>query len=157
LRPIETGAAAASAAVEPSIPFIHRIRVGWADCDPARIAYTGRIPCFALEAIDAWWEHRIGQDWFGLNVDSNLGTPFVHLDVDFRSPVTPRAPLECHVHLVKLGEKSIGFRVRGFQDGTLCFEGSFTSVFVIADNFEPIPIPDHIRGVIAPLVVAAPC
>jgi hypothetical protein len=32
--------------------FTHAIRVGWADCDPARIAYTGRIPYFALEAID---------------------------------------------------------------------------------------------------------
>ena len=31
----------------------HVIRVTWGDCDPARIAYTGRLPVFALEAIDA--------------------------------------------------------------------------------------------------------
>ena len=34
--------------------FVHEIRVGWGDCDPAKIAYTGRLPAFALEAIDAW-------------------------------------------------------------------------------------------------------
>ena len=40
-----------------SPPFVHFVRVGWGDCDPARIAFTGRLAAFALEAIDAWWEH----------------------------------------------------------------------------------------------------
>lgn len=33
-------------------PFVWQRRVGFGDCDPAQIAYTGRIPDFALEAID---------------------------------------------------------------------------------------------------------
>lgn len=135
--------------------FVHRIRVGWADCDPAKIAYTGRIPCFALEAIDAWWEYQIGDDWFRLNLDRNIGTPFVHLDVDFRAPVTPRAPLDCAVTLTRLGEKSVGFSVQGLQDETLCFEGEFVSVFVEADTFRKIPVPDHIRFIIEPFLQTA--
>ena len=71
--------------------FIHEIRVGWGDCDPARIAYTGRLPAFALEAIDAWWEHQLGGDgWYQMELDRGTGTPFVHMSIDFRSPVTPR-------------------------------------------------------------------
>ena len=50
-------------------PFVYKIRVGWADCDPAFIAYTAKIPGFALEAIDAWWEQKIGYGWFQLNID----------------------------------------------------------------------------------------
>jgi len=110
--------------------FRHEIRVGWADCDPARIAFTGRIPYWALEAIDAWWGEVTGVDWYALNVDRGFGTPFVHMDLDFRAPVTPRHALICAVRLEALGNSSIRHRVEGRQDGVLCFEGAFVSVFV---------------------------
>lgn len=135
------------------IPFVHQIRVGWGDCDPAQIAYTGRLPAFALEAIDAWWEEHIAADWFCLNIDQNVGTPFVHLDLDFVSPVTPRHPLMCEVRLRKLGQTSITFQVIGRQNDIDCFNGHFTSVFVISDKFEKQAVPAQIRSVIEPLVI----
>jgi acyl-CoA thioesterase FadM len=135
-------------------PFTHRIRVGWADCDPARIAYTGRIPYFALEAIDAWWAWATGEDWFRMNVDRNLGTPFVHMSLDFRAPVTPRHPLLCTVRLIRLGTSSVRFRVEGFQDGRLCFEGEFVEVFTDAVEHRSIAAPPLIRARIALLVEA---
>lgn len=135
------------------IPFIHRVRVGWADCDPAQIAFTGRIPYFALEAIDAWWAEHAGIDWFSLNIDRNVGTPFVHLDLDFTSPITPRHPLMCEVRLRKLGETSITFQVIGRQDDVDCFTGNFVSVFVVSDQFEKRSAPEDIRLLIEPLVV----
>ncbi|MEP3245874.1 MAG: thioesterase family protein [Sneathiella sp.] len=135
------------------IPFIHTIRVGWADCDPALIAFTGRLPCFALEAIDAWWEEHIGFDWYRLNIDRNVGTPFVHLDLDFKSPVTPRHPLDCEVRLRALGGSSVTFQVIGRQDGIDCFAGSFVSVFVVADAFKSQSAPPDIRSVIEPLII----
>jgi 4-hydroxybenzoyl-CoA thioesterase len=136
-------------------PFTHRIRVGWADCDPARIAYTGRIPYFALEAIDAWWDRAVGEDWFRMNVDRNVGTPFVHLSLDFRAPVTPRHPLDCLVRLIRLGESSVRFRVTGHQDGTLCFEGEFVEVFVAAGTLRKIAAPAPIRAVLERLLAPA--
>lgn len=135
------------------IPFRHKVRVGWADCDPAQIAYTGRIPCFALEAIDAWWDEHTGIDWFKLNVDRNVGTPFVHLDLNFTSPITPRFPLMCEVRLRKLGETSITFQVIGRQDDVDCFSGTFVSVFVVSDQFLKRSAPDDIRMLIEPLIV----
>ena len=135
------------------LPFIHKIRVGWADCDPAQIAYTGRLPNFALEAIDAWWEEHVGDDWFRLNLDRNVGTPFVHLDLDFHSPVTPRHPLLCEVRLRKLGESSITFQVIGRQNNVDCFSGNFVNVFVVADKFTKRKAPDDIRSIVGPLIV----
>ena len=132
--------------------FTHVIHVRWSDCDPAKIAYTGRIPYFALEAIDAWWEAHVGDDWFRMNVDKDVGTPFVHLSVDFTSPVTPRHRLVCEVRLVKLGESSVRFAVRGLQDGILCFEGEFVEVFVAAEAHRKIPVPAHIRPILEGLV-----
>lgn len=151
-KPIDATAPRPEGRAHVQTVFVHRIRVGWADCDPALIAYTGRIPYFALEAIDAWWERHVGADWYRLNLDQNIGTPFVHLDLDFRSPVTPRALLECHVHLKKLGKSSVTFRVEGRQNGAICFGGTFISAFVEANSFRKIPIPEHIRAEIEPAI-----
>ncbi len=117
-------------------PFVHSIRVCWADCDPADIAYTGRIPYFALEAIDVWWQKYTGFDWYQLNIDRNIGTPFVHMSLDFRSPVTPQHRLECEVSLINIGNSSIRHSVRGLQGGVLCFEGQFVSAFVEAKTMK---------------------
>lgn len=134
-------------------PFTHEIRVGWGDCDPARIAYTANIPAWSLEAIEAWWAHLVGgAGWYHMEFDLGWGTPFVHMDLDFRSPVTPRHRLVCTVAPTRLGTRSITFRVTGSQDGTLCFEGTFVSVFIVAGSLETREVPADVRDLIEPLL-----
>jgi acyl-CoA thioesterase FadM len=129
--------------------FVHPVNVTWGDCDPARIAYTARLPYFALDAINAWWEaHFDGDGWFQLELDRNIGTPFVRLEMDFLSPVTPRHKLMCTTGPIRLGTKSITFKVSAHQDDVLCFEGKFTCVFTIADQFKSQTVPDELRDVI---------
>lgn len=137
-------------------PFTHEIRVGWGDCDPACIAYTANMPGWALASIDAWWEHVMGGQggWFHLEFDLGFGTPFVHLDLDFRAPITPRHSLICTVLPQRLGDKSITFQVNAHQDGTLCFEGNFVCAFVNAGTMETRSVPDVVREKVTPLLVA---
>jgi acyl-CoA thioesterase FadM len=133
----------------PDTAYRHEIRVGWGDCDPARIAYTGRIPMWALEAINGWWEaHLDGDGWFQMELDRNVGTPFVRLEMDFVSPITPRHRLICKVWPVRLGETSITFRVDGSQDGKLCFTATTVSVFINAGAFRKQPPPEEIRAIV---------
>lgn len=135
--------------------FVHEINVTWGHCDPAQIAYTARLPYFALDAINAWWEaHFDGDGWFQLQIDRNIGTPFVNLSMDFRSPVTPRHKLMCETYPTRLGNKSITFGMKARQNGVLCFEGSFTCVFTIADVFKSQSAPEELARVIEPLVRA---
>lgn len=135
--------------------FIHPVNVTWGDCDPARIAYTARLPYFALDAINAWWEAHLGGDgWFQMEIDRNVGTPFVSLAMEFRSPVTPRHTLMCDTFPTRLGQKSISFAVNGSQNDVLCFEGRFTCVFTIADQFRSQPVPPDLRPLIEPHIRA---
>ncbi len=135
--------------------FVHPVNVTWGDCDPARIAYTARLPYFSLDAINAWWEaHLDGDGWFQMEIDRNVGTPFVRMELDFRSPVTPRHMLMCETFPTRLGNKSITFAVKARQDDVLCFEGLFTCVFTIADQFKSQNVPDELRRVIEPLIRA---
>ena len=135
--------------LRPSHAFRHGINVTWGDCDPAKIAYTGRLPNFALDAINAWWEaNHEGDGWFEMEIDHNVGTPFVRLEMDIRSPVTPRHELICHVWPVKLGETSITFRVDGEQNGKLCFSFRSVSVFTVANELEKQKPPAIFREIV---------
>ena len=136
----------------PPSAYRHEIRVTWGDCDPARIAYTGRLPWFALDAINAWWEEHLGQGWYQLELDRNVGTPFVRLEMDFTAPVTPRHRLICHVWPSRLGDSSITFRVDAEQDGKLCFSARTVSVFITADAFKKRKPPEDIRDMLAPFL-----
>jgi 4-hydroxybenzoyl-CoA thioesterase len=127
--------------------FVWQRRVGFGHCDPARIAYTGRMPEFALEAIDAFWEAQLDDDnWFRMNVDQSIGTPFVHMEFDFKAPITPRAALQCHVEPASLGNISVTFKVTGAQDGRECFVAQFVSVFVASPEPSKIRVPERIRA-----------
>lgn len=130
--------------------FYHEVNVSWGDCDPAKIVHTARIPWFALDAINAFWEHVLGGDgWFQLELDRNVGTPFVHMSIDFRSPVTPRHRLICKTRPMRLGTSSIEFEVIGKQDDKTCFEGRFVCVFTVADEFKKRSVPQEFRSVLA--------
>jgi len=132
--------------------FSHTIKVRWADCDPANIAYTGTLANFALEAIDAWWEEHTGSDWYKMNIERNIGLPFVHMSIDFIFPVTPKHLLECQVKLIKLGTNSIRFAVQGYQNSTLCFSGEFVEAFVDAKAHKKTPMPDEFRELLISLL-----
>ena len=132
----------------PATAHIHEIGVTWGDCDPAKIAYTGRLPWFALDAINGWWETKLGYGWYQMELDHGTGTPFVRIEMDFSHPVTPRHRLLCHVWPKRLGQTSITFRVDGLQNDCMCFSGAFTSVFIDAKAFAKTPPPDDMRALV---------
>jgi acyl-CoA thioesterase FadM len=131
----------------PRTPYVHRYQVAFSDTDAARIAFTGRFPNFALDAIEGWFRDRLGTDWYRLNMDAQVGTPFVHLSIDMRSPLTPRDVLLTTVWLAKAGRSSLEFRVIGqtAAEGRESFVGRFVCVFVAGDTGRPIPIPAQFR------------
>ncbi len=129
-------------------PYEHIIRITWGDCDPANIVYTARIPWFALDAINGWWEHHTGDGWFQMELDHNVGTPFVSMKLDFRAPITPRHRLICRVWPNRLGDTSVGFHVEGWQDDVLCFDGDFINVFTQADAFKKRKPPERLRLIV---------
>jgi YbgC/YbaW family acyl-CoA thioester hydrolase len=129
----------------PPSPFVHVRRISWADTDAARIAYTARFLGFALEAIEAWWRDRMGTDWYEMNVARGIGTPFVHVSLDFRSPVTPRDTLATTVRLARLGGSSLRFVVAGRAGRRPVYEGTLVCAFVDAAAMRPIGVPAEFR------------
>jgi len=107
-----------------SMPLVHHRVINWRDTDAARIVYTVRFLDFAMEAIEEWFRVVIGLDWFDMNVDLGIGTPFVKTDIDFRAPLTPRDALRVTVLVERAGRSSISFNITGDRDdGVRSFEG----------------------------------
>ncbi|MBI1384503.1 MAG: acyl-CoA thioesterase [Rhizobiales bacterium] len=133
----------------PVGPWRHVQTIGWAECDVAQIVYTGTMPRLAITAIDAWWTAVTGADFYRLNLEYGIGTPFVHMSFDFRSPVTPRHPLECIVGVARIGNSSVTYDVTGRQAQAPCFQARLVSAFVEAGTFTKIAIPPRLRERIA--------
>jgi len=124
--------------------FVHRRRISWGETDAARIAYTARFLDFAMEAIEAWFYDRLGQSFYEFNVDEGIGTPFVRVELDFRSPLTPRDVLETEVLLHRLGRSSLHIGVAGRVGKRLAYEGRLVCAFVDVGSgrMRPIPVPE---------------
>lgn len=133
-------------------PFVHVRRVRWGESDPARIAYTARFLDFAMDAIEAFFQDRLGAGFYEFVVDHGIGTPFVHVALDFRSPLTPRDTLATEVRLLRLGRSSLTFGVAGRAGPRLAFEGRLVAAFVAADGPEmkPISVPPAFRALLEP-------
>ncbi len=132
--------------LSPTGALVHSITITWGDCDPAQIAYTANIPRWGLDAIEAWYRHCIGVDWYTLNLHRGIGTPFVSLGFEFKSPVMPPAPLDVRVTVSRIGNSSLSHAVEGSQRGVTCFIGKTTAAFVEAAAMKPMAIPPNIRA-----------
>lgn len=133
-------------------PFVHARRVRWGDSDPARIAYTARFGDFAMEAIEAFFQDRLGAGFYELNLDHGIGTPFVRVEFEFLSPLTPRDTLETEVRLQKLGGSSAQFALTGRVGERVAFEARLVCACVALDGvaMKPIPWPPRFRALLDP-------
>ena len=127
-------------------PLNCNVTVGWGDCDPAQIAYTARIPEWALVAIEEWYRYCLQSDWYEINLKRGIGTPFVSLSCEFLSPITPEYPLDMSVFVSKLGRSSLSHEIHGSQNSVHCFSANTTAAFVDAGKMKSVAIPPNMRS-----------
>lgn len=115
-------------------------------CDPAGIIYTPRALDLCLEAIDDFWKALLdGKGWYEMNLDLDRGTPFVNVNIDFKSPITARAPLALVVRVTHVGTTSVVFEVSARQEERLCFVASLASVIVVTSRMAKVEPDDWLR------------
>lgn len=123
-------------------PYVQTRKVRFGHTDSARIAYTVRFFDYALEAIEGWFEEVLTIDWFRLNTIHEIGTPFVHVDMDIQAPLTVGDAAVLTVLVKEAGRTSLRFAVSAARDdGTPVFRGEWVCVFVDTATMRPIDIP----------------
>lgn len=129
------------------MPFIHQRIIAFGDTDAAGIVYTPRFSHFCMEAAEVWFREIIDYDWYRINIELGLGTPVVHMEVDFLGPLIAGDQLSTRVAVKSLGRTSIALGFEGLK-GPLqqpVFSGLF--IFCCTDRDRiPMLIPARQRG-----------
>lgn len=136
-------------------PLIYRRRIAWSDTDAARIAYTVRFFEFGMAAVESWFRDVWGRHWYRMHVDQDIGTPFVHLDMDIHAPLIPEDIVQVRVYVARLGRSSLTFDLRGTKrDDTACFTARYVCTLVQMDPIRPMEIPPDKRALIEAYMAA---
>lgn len=130
-------------------PLVYRRRIGWADTDAARITYTVRFFEFGMAAAESWFRNVWGKHWYRMHVEHDVGTPFVHIDMDIHASLIPEDIIEVRVFIEKLGGASLTFDLRGCKDdGTDCFTARYVCTLVHMNPIRAMKIPADKRALI---------
>jgi len=131
------------------IPYVQKRRPRWSETDGAQIVYTVRFVDYAMDAIEGWFRDVLKVDWFRMNTELDMGTPFVKIDMDIQSPLTPHHELEVRVLVESMGRSSLTFDVVGKRDDDqISFESRFVCSMVRKSTMRSINIPQDLRRVI---------
>jgi acyl-CoA thioesterase FadM len=128
------------------IPYAQKRVPKWSETDSAQIIYTTRFVDYAMDALEGWFRDVLRVDWFRMNTELDLGTPFVKIEMDIKSPLTPRDELEVRVLVDRMGRSSLSFNVVGVRNGDqTSFESLFVCSMVKKSTMRSISIPDDLR------------
>lgn len=129
-----------------SVPYIHKRLPRWSETDAAQIIYTVRFVDYAMEAIEGWFRNVMRLDWYRMNTELDMGTPFVKIDMDIKTPLTPNDELDMCVLVEKMGRSSLTFNVVGKRNGEeISFKSRFVCSMARKSTMQSISIPEQLR------------
>ncbi len=132
--------------------FTYSLPVRFADIDHAGIVYYPRFFDYFHVAFEELWRARMGAHAYRDLLDrERVGFPAVRAECDFHAPLRFGDTAEVVLSITKLGTKSIEFRYRVSNGATLCADGRVTCAVVDLDKFRAIPLPEHVRAILADL------
>jgi len=127
--------------------YVHRPAITFGHTDSAGIVYTVRFFDYGIEAIEGWFREILGLSWHEINIKHHMGTPFVHVDMDMRSPLVPGDDLAVTVRIKEAGRSSLRFALSGHKgDGILSFEGEWVCVVVDTETMKSMSLPEPYAG-----------
>lgn len=125
--------------------FQTKIKVRFGDVDRAGIAYYPRIIDYFHFAFEEFWEVYAKIPYQVLINRENLGFPNVHMEVDFREPLSFGDLLNAKVSVARIGKSSVVFHFELCRGKTICVAADLTLVAVDMKTFKPKPIPEKFR------------
>jgi len=128
--------------------FVTPYAVRFADVDNAGIFYYPRFFHAFHVAFEMWWEKGVGRPYHLITQTDKVGFPAVHIECDFRKPVTFGDPVDIAVGVKRIGKRSVVFRYefRNRETGEVHCGADITKAIVDMNTFRPMDPPDEIRA-----------
>jgi acyl-CoA thioester hydrolase len=132
-------------------PFRHRLRVRYGECDAQRIVFNANYLAYVDVVLTELWRAAFGS--YDATVERGVDIVVHEANLLFHSSARFDDLLAIEGGFEPLGRTSAVLRLSFVRGEELLVEARLRYVFVDAESWEKMPIPDWVREGLAPYVI----
>ena len=125
------------------MPFVHRLRVRFHECDPQGVVFYAQYFAYVDVALTEMWREAFGS--YGEVVAAGTDVVVVEAGATFRASARFDDDLDVELRIDRLGTTSMAMDTEIRRDGEVLVEGRIVHVFVDTATMAKQAIPDHMR------------
>lgn len=132
-------------------------KIRFDDVDGAGIVYYPRFLHLCHAAFEDFFDAAAPFSYPDLIAKKRLGFPTVHIDADFKAPLSYGDVAIVTLAVKKIGTSSVQshYEIRRKRDSVLSFTADITTVFIDLDSQKALPLSDELKAVFASYLAAA--
>ena len=134
------------------MPFVHRLRVRFHECDPQGVVFNAHYFAYFDIALTEMWRAAFGS--YQSVVDQGTDVVVVEAAATYRAPARFDDEIDVELAIARLGNTSMTTETAVRRDGELLVEGRLVHVFVDPATMAKQEIPAHVRAGLEPYAVA---
>jgi acyl-CoA thioester hydrolase len=130
------------------VPFVHRLRVRFHECDPQGVVFNAHYFSYFDIALTEMWREAFGS--YGNVVDGGTDVVVVEAGATFRAPARFDDEVDVELAVERLGTTSMTMAGTIRRDRQLLVEGRLVHVFVDTATMAKKEIPADVRAGLEP-------
>ncbi len=135
-------------------PFVHPLRVRYAECDPQQIVFNANYFAYFDVAMTELWRAAVGR--YAAMLERGIDMVVAEASARFLLAARFDDELELEVSIARLGRTACTTRHRVLREEEVLVEGEMRHVFVDAASFQKMTIPEWLREALSPWTTADP-
>jgi acyl-CoA thioester hydrolase len=126
------------------VPFVHRLRVRFHECDPQGVVFNAHYFAYFDVALTEMWRAAFGS--YQSVVEQGTDVVVVEASATYRAPARFDEEIDVELTVARLGTTSMTTQTAVRRDGQVLVEGRLVHVFVDPATMAKQTIPDHVRA-----------
>ena len=126
------------------MPFVHRLRVRFHECDPQGVVFNAHYFTYFDIALTEMWRAAFGS--YQSVVEQGTDVVVVEATATYRAPARFDEEIDVELGVARLGTTSMTTETAIRRDGQLLVVGRLVHVFVDPSTMAKQEIPAHIRA-----------
>ncbi len=126
------------------MPFVHRLRVRFHECDPQGVVFNAHYFAYFDVALTEMWRAAFGS--YQSVIEQGTDVVVVEAFATYRAPARFDEEIDVELTVARLGTTSMTTQTAVRRDGRLLVEGRLVHVFVDPATMAKQTIPDHVRA-----------
>jgi acyl-CoA thioester hydrolase len=127
-----------------AVPFVHRLRVRYGECDPQGIVFNANYLLYFDVAFTELWREAAGP-WQAM-LDDGVDAVVGDARLSFRAPARYDDELDLRAQITRLGTTAITTQIDVLRGAELLVTGELRHVCVDAETWQKTELPEWVRN-----------